>query len=210
MLMQIFAAVLRGKKARSREARGEPRRSGASLRELDDETLALAAQKGDHLAFGELYRRYAPIYTAYARQKLGDDAVDIVQTVFTLIHARLESYRGPLWFPWAYRICVNAVTDELRRRRRRREVIDGEVEARRPPETSPPSPEEEVIARERLLRLNQDLSGLPDQQRTVFVLARLEGLSYKEIADLMGIPEGTVKSRMWNAIRALFPEGASE
>ncbi len=199
MLMQIFAAVLRG---RGRDARGVER-----LRELEDEALALGAQRGDHLAFGELYRRYAPIFVAYARRKLGEDAVDVVQTAFTSIHARLGTYRGPRFFPWAYRICVNAVTDELRRRNRRRETALASVTTRQSPAKSPPTPEEEVTARQRLLRLAEALKALPESQRNVFVLARVEGLSYHEIADLLDIPEGTVKSRMWHAVRTLFPEG---
>lgn len=174
------------------------------LSSWSDEDLALEARGGDHLAFGELYRRYHPVVASYVRPKIGDGTDDVIQNVFLAVHKGLSTYRGPRFFPWVYRICVNTVTDELRRRRRRgledtvdSGVVDG-IEGS--------TPEEELIARRLFSRLSGALERIPEQHRTVFVLARLEGLEYGEIADLLRIPIGTVKSRMWKTVKILMAE----
>lgn len=173
----------------------------------DDEALALAAREGSHLAFAELYRRFRPIVAGYVRPRLGAGADDAIQNVFLAIHQGLAGYRGPRFFPWAYRICVNVVTDELRRRGRR--GLEMSVWSDAASRRNGPTPEEEVVARRLFARLSGALERLPEGQRMVFVLARVEGLGYAEIADLLSIPEGTVKSRMWQAVRALLgPEEA--
>ena len=175
------------------------------LPEADDETLAIAARDGDHLAFGELYRRYHPVVAGYVRTRIGGSSDDVVQNVFLAILRGLPSYRGPRFFSWAYRICVNVVVDELRRHRRRGLEVSGEVDG--VADAGVATPEEELIARRLLSRLSGALARLPEGQRTVFVMARVQGLEYQEIADLLGIPVGTVKSRMWSAVRALIPAG---
>lgn len=170
----------------------------------DDESLAREAREGSHLAFAELYRRYRPIVESYVYPRISPGADDVVQNVFVSIHRGLGSYKGPRFFSWAYRICVNAVVDELRYRRRRggeavqvsRESDHGAGDV--------PTPEEELIARRLLTTLSGTLKELPEAQRTVFVLARIEGLDYKEISELLSIPVGTVKSRMWQAVRTLL------
>lgn len=178
-----------------------------ALQELSswtDEDLALEARGGEHLAFGELYRRYHPVLVSYVRPKIGDGTDDVIQNVFMALHKGLSTYRGPRFFPWAYRICANTVTDTLRRRRRRGvedTVEDGVVEGQ-----SGSTPEEELIARRLFGRLSGALERIPEEHRTVFVLARIEGLEYSEIADLLGIPVGTVKSRMWKTVKTLMAE----
>jgi len=178
-----------------------------TLREAGDEALAVAARDGSQLAFAELYRRYAPAFASYARRRLSRGASDTVQVAFTAVFTGLPGYRGPRFFPWAYRICVNAVTDELRRRRRRPEVTSDELHDDQSLAGEVATPEQELIARRLSERLRDALAELPEGQRAVFVLARVDGLSYAEIAELLDVPEGTVKSRMWKAVKKLFPKG---
>jgi RNA polymerase sigma-70 factor (ECF subfamily) len=183
------------------------RQGSFEARELvktDDEYLALAARAGDHLAFAELYRRYHPIVYSYVCSRLSTGVDDVVQNVFLTIHQGLRTYHGPRFFSWAYRVTVNTVIDELRRRRRRgatEMAPKGEAIVAR---DGAPTPEEELIARRLYDRLTGTLGRLPEGQRSVFVLARIEGLEYGEIADLLSIPLGTVKSRMWQAVRTLL------
>lgn len=182
----------------------------ADLASRDDESLAREARAGSHLAFAELYRRYRPIVESYVRPRVDLGAEDVVQNVFVAIHRGLESYRGPRFFSWAYRICVNTVVDELRYRRRRG---GAEVQIPREPNQGADAvstPEEELIARRLFSNLSVTLKELPEAQRTVFVLARVEGLEYQEISEILSIPVGTVKSRMWQAVRTLLVSSPQE
>lgn len=179
-----------------------------ALQGADDEELASRARDGDHLAFGELYRRYEPLFVAYVGPRLGEGTADAVQQVFLGILRGLPGYRGPRFFSWAYRICANATADELRRRRRRPRGVPLEDGGEPQAQALGPSPEEVLVAKRLGERLGGALESLPEGQRTVFLLARVEGLGYEAISDLLGIPVGTVKSRMFGAVRALFAEGA--
>lgn len=176
----------------------------------DDETLAYAARNGDHLAFGEIYRRYEPIFAGYIRTRITDDRVDdVIQNAFLAIHKGLRNYRGPRFFSWAYRVCVNTATDELRKRRRAQN-FESKIGAEKQNPVDVDTPEQVFIAKRLECHFQGELRKLPEGQRTVFVLARIEGLEYREIAQLLDIPIGTVKSRMWKAINFLFPEKEGE
>ncbi len=91
-------------------------RQKSVLNNAKDEVLAIEASQGNNLAFAELYRRYHAIFGSYACRRLGDDFVDSVQGTFSAIYQKLAGYQGPRFFSWAYRICVNTVTDELRKK----------------------------------------------------------------------------------------------
>lgn len=112
--------------------------------------------------------------------------------------------RGPRFFSWAYRICVNLVTDQIRLQKRRHDLAQACID---PMETRAATPEEELISRQLMDRTRSALQSMPLGQRAVFVLARVEGLSYTEISDLLSIPVGTVKSRIFGAVRTLMANG---
>lgn len=170
----------------------------------DEESLARAARDGNHLAFGELYRRYQPIFKAYIAPRLAHDGVaDVLQSVFLNIHRGLRRYHGPRFFSWSYRICVNTVIDEQRRRRKSLPLSQAEVDEKAEVRDQGATPEEELVAKRLATHLSESLDALPAGQRAVFVLARIEGLEYSEVADLLALPIGTVKSRMFTALRAL-------
>jgi RNA polymerase sigma-70 factor, ECF subfamily len=184
--------------------------STLSLTARDEESLAVGARDGDHLAFGELYRRYHPIFTAYVTPRLPrEDVADTVQAAFLNVLRGLPKYRGPRFFSWAYRICVNTATDELRRRQPGHPPPSPKT-ATHTAESSAPTPEEELIAKRLARHISGALDALPPGQRAVFVLARIDGLDYSEIASLLGVPLGTVKSRMFSALRALSDHGGSQ
>jgi RNA polymerase sigma-70 factor (ECF subfamily) len=171
---------------------------------VDDAALRAAASRGDREAFGRLALELAPTARRVARGILGspEDADDAVQDAFLSAWRAIDRYdpARPLR-PWLLRIVVNAATDLLRRRAARRAVA---LPADLPSGSA--SPEREAgraLLGDRLLAA---LATLPERQRTAVVLFDVEGWSHAEIADLLGVAEGTVRSDVFRARRALRPE----
>ncbi|HSR90424.1 MAG TPA: sigma-70 family RNA polymerase sigma factor [Gemmatimonadales bacterium] len=161
----------------------------------------MAAQKGDREAFGELVRRYGPAARRVARAVLHhpEDADDAAQDGFFSAWRSINRYDPARQFgPWILRIVVNAAHD-LRRRRQIRETDP--VSPHLPGgEASPVALVEQGELGE---RIDRALQGLPERQRLAVVLFDAEGFSHGEIAQMLGIPEGTVRSDVFHARRAL-------
>jgi len=161
----------------------------------------VAAQKGDREAFGELVRRYGPAARRVARAVLHhpEDADDAAQDGFFSAWRSINRYEpGRQFGPWILRIVVNAAHD-LRRRRQIRETDP--VSSHLPGgEASPVALVEQGELGE---RIDRALQGLPERQRLAVVLFDAEGFSHGEIAQMLGIPEGTVRSDVFHARRAL-------
>ena len=161
----------------------------------------MAAQKGDRKAFGELVRRYGPAARRVARAVLHhpEDADDAAQDGFFSAWRSINRYEpGRQFGPWILRIVVNAAHD-LRRRRQIRETDP--VSPHLPGgEASPVALVEQGELGE---RIDRALQGLPERQRLAVVLFDAEGFSHGEIAQMLGIPEGTVRSDVFHARRAL-------
>jgi RNA polymerase sigma-70 factor (ECF subfamily) len=109
---------------------------------------------------------------------------------------------------WLYRVAVNHCLNVLRRRRLRRWVSlsagdDDESALPLDPPEERADPQRELEARRRWIRVQRAIAALPPSQRAVLVLARFEELSYKEVADTLGITLGAVESRLFRAMRAL-------
>ena len=161
-----------------------------------DETelqVIVQAQQGDRRAFGELVRchREGVINVVYRMCGDANLAEDAAQEAFIRAWKHLPNYRPQSPFRnWVYRIATNAALDVLRRER---ETVD--VDAL-PIPSSGAGPEATVQEAERSARVKQAVLELPEASRTVLVLREYEGLSYKEIADTLGIPIGTVMSRL--------------
>lgn len=162
------------------------------------------ARSGDREAFGELVVRFGPAARRVARAVLRhpEDADDAAQEGFFSAWRHLEQYDAARPFgPWLLRIVVNAAQD-LRRRRSVRETDQL-------PEGLPgglASPETLVERKDLQGRINQALTGLSERQRLGVVLFDVEGFSHGEIAELLGIPVGTVRSDVFHARRALRPK----
>ncbi|MGE0353675.1 MAG: RNA polymerase sigma factor [Gemmatimonadales bacterium] len=168
---------------------------------MSDADLAVRAAAGDGDAFGQLVDRHAPAARRVARALLQnpEDADDAVQDAFLLAWRHLDRFDPTRPFaPWFMRIVTNAAADLRRRRRvRRTEAL---------PETAPSrqaSPETET---DRVLlhrRLQEALARLPERQRIAVTLFDAEGYEHAEIAEIVGVPVGTVRSDVFHARRAL-------
>lgn len=178
-----------------------------------DDALVDRARSGDTAAYEELVRRYQDVgfRTAYLITRGAAEAEEATQDAFMKAYAALPRFiHGAPFRPWLLRIVAN----ESRNRRRassRREALGRRVEQAseaRPdgagaPSGAAPSPEMEVIARERRSELLVALERLPEPDRLVISARYLLELSEAEAADLLGVPRGTVKSRLSRALERL-------
>lgn len=162
--------------------------------------LVARAQAGDQTAFRELYRQHAGRVYALCLRLTGDgrDAEERTQDVFVRLWDKLRSFRGDSAFSsWLHRLAVNVVLNERRTTgRRERRVMPAE------------DPDNVAGAQHAApLHLNIDLeraiAELPDGAREVFVLYDIEGYGHGEIAQLVGIAEGTSKAQLFRARRLL-------
>jgi RNA polymerase sigma-70 factor (ECF subfamily) len=168
---------------------------------VSDADLARRAAHGDSDAFGELVNRHAAAARRLARTVLqnAEDADDAAQEGFLLAWRYLARFDpGRPFAPWLMRIVLNAAADLRRKRKvRQTEMIPAGALSS---EASP----EEVTDRHLFSReLGAALEKLPERQRIAVVLFDVEGYSHGEIAELLKIPEGTVRSDVFHARRAL-------
>jgi RNA polymerase sigma-70 factor (ECF subfamily) len=174
-----------------REVNGVSSRSAPSAEtELE---LITQAQQGDRQAFGELVRRHREGVVNVVYRMCGDAnlAEDAAQEAFIRAWQHLPGYRPQSPFRnWVYRIATNVALDMLRRER---ETVDIDALSLA---ASDEGPEATVEGRERGEQVRQAVLALPPASRAVLVLREYEGLSYREIADMLGIPIGTVMSRL--------------
>jgi RNA polymerase sigma-70 factor (ECF subfamily) len=155
--------------------------------------LITQAQQGDRQAFGELVRRHREGVVNVVYRMCGDAnlAEDAAQEAFIRAWQHLPGYRPQSPFRnWVYRIATNVALDMLRRER---ETVDIDALSLA---ASDGGPEATVEGRERGEQVRQAVLALPPASRAVLVLREYEGLSYREIADMLGIPIGTVMSRL--------------
>ena len=132
------------------------------------------------------------------------ELADVLQEVLLVVHRRLDSYdRKSRITTWLFGICLRvAATARRGRRRRREDVMDPEAQGRLLVESS--SPEEQIIARDARQRLELALDTLEPEKRAVLVMFELEGMQCCEIAELLGVPKGTVFSRLSSARQAFL------
>lgn len=185
-----------------------------------DRAVLERVAQGDGDAYRELVERHERRLQRLCQGFLGDPegARDAVQEVFLKAFRKAASYRpkGKV-YTWLYRIAVNHCLNQLRRRKIVRFLSLGslgegdapEDEARAfDPQDPHPGPGERLAARDRWRRTREALDALPESQRTVVLLAKVEGLSQKEVAGVLEITEGAVESRLFRAMRKL--EAAQE
>jgi RNA polymerase sigma-70 factor (ECF subfamily) len=179
----------------------------------DDDHLVSRARDGDDAALDELLRRHHARIHGVCRRLTGNDAdaLDATQEALISIVRGLPRFDGRSSFStWVYRVATNAALDELRRRRRRPATsLDDERPGRREPAMTGPSVGQSVSDR---LDVDAALAELPLDFRAPVVLRDLCQLDYAEIAEVLGIPAGTVRSRISRgramlATRLADPEG---
>ena len=181
--------------ARDQERKGGDSMAGRPEMELIDEELARRAQAGCRASFEILAQRYQVPLLRFVDQRIRStaDAEDIVQDTLVRAYRRIDRYRDTWRFStWIFTIARNLWIDRLRK-----EVPWQELPAAHAAQTSPePLPDEVVAEGEVQLRVRAALAELPAEQQRVIELAYLEGLSHGEIAARLGLPLGTVKSRV--------------
>lgn len=171
--------------------------------QADESALARRAQGGDGAAFGDLVRRYTGAIFNQAYRMLGDrhEAEDAVQEVMLRAFNRIDSYDPTRRFvTWLLTIGNNYCIDRLRRRRVSWVTLD-DVAFWLP--TDQPGPERSALAAERRAAVQRALQALPEAYRAPTVLRYWHDLSYLEIAEVLGLTEATVKTRLHRARKML-------
>jgi len=183
----------------------------------DEKELVEAARSGDHEAFEILVRRYMPRSLAYVRQMVGnaEDAEDIVQDGFVKAYRGLENFKGESsFYTWFFRILSNLCLDHLRKGHFLKKLFffpddssredDEPGPLERAPDEDPGSlPDFRLGNKELGAALEKALKSLPARQKSVFLLKNNEGLKIIEIAAMLQISEGAVKSHLVRAVTAL-------
>jgi RNA polymerase sigma-70 factor (ECF subfamily) len=160
-----------------------------------DEELVRSFVDGDRDAFGTLVERHERRVYNLAYRMLGnaEEARDTAQDVFLTCLRKLSGFRGASTFTtWVHRVTVNACYDVLRRRGREQPVADEEGAVPEPPETSPDPADEAAFS----VDVQRALLRVPEEFRAVLVMHDVQGVPYEEIAEALGAPVGTVKSRL--------------
>ncbi len=187
-------------------------RLGEQVKELgvSTEELIRRFQRGQLRAFEALYDRFKDtVYrTALFVTRNGDEAEDATQETFLDVLRALPNFRieGPARFEtWLYRVTVNRCRSRMRRKRLpSAEWNDIEEQLERIPDSDPSlNPEGVTLRQERAVALWEAVDTLPEPQRIVALLRYQQDMSYSEIAQTLGISEGTVKSRLYHAHRKL-------
>jgi RNA polymerase sigma-70 factor (ECF subfamily) len=171
----------------------------AQLPAARDFDLADRYRYGDESAFRELYDRFSPMVYGLCLRLSGDEAraQDLSQEVFLRVFKGLPRYRGGSSLKtWIYRITLNHCRGRLCRRSLLVERWDVEEHWDRGPADPARSPEETLLARDRDRRIAAALRALPVRFREAVVLRDLEGLAYEEIAAVLRVRTGTVRSRI--------------
>lgn len=178
---------------------------------VDEAQLINRCKQGNLSAYDELMQHYEKKVYALCFRMAGnhDDAEDLAQESFLKVFRALPSFKGDAQFStWLYRIVTNTCLDERRKRGRKpvlvsidKPVATGDGEMTIPLPDKAPDPLCETLAGELQTEIQELLAQLPQEQRVVIVMRDLEGYSYEEIAAVLGVNMGTVKSRL-NRARA--------
>jgi RNA polymerase sigma-70 factor (ECF subfamily) len=183
-----------------------------------DEALMVRYQRGDRQAFALLVRRHQTPLFNFAMRQVGSPSVaeEVVQDAFVRVVQNAADFQHEARFTtWVYTIVRNLCIDHLRKRAlRRHPSLDEPVRGKDSSDVSGPSlgertedprasVEREATAKELSIKIAAAVEALPDEQREVFLLREGSNLPFKEIADITGVSENTVKSRMRYALERL-------
>ncbi len=173
----------------------------------DEQELLERCRKGDRMAWAELYAERAPQVKRFLWRLLGEDNEldELVQQTFVELFRSLPSYREEASLStWLYRICANLAGKRIRTatRTRRREQAVADAQRVGPAGSSPP--DDHADARRRLAIIFDLLEELGPHHRMVWMLREVEGLSGADVAEALGIPPGTMRSRLHEARRRVL------
>jgi RNA polymerase sigma-70 factor (ECF subfamily) len=170
----------------------------------DDNRLIADCLKGDPASFGELVSRYQNrLYnTVFRLVSNAEDAADVVQEAFLHAYQSLHSFKGDaLFFTWLYRIAVNsAITLKRKRRSSMRLLAAADGTAVEPADSSPTNqPSHFLEMAEEEKRVHAALQRLSTEHRVVLIMKDMEGQKYEEMAEILQVPIGTIRSRLHRA-----------
>jgi RNA polymerase sigma-70 factor (ECF subfamily) len=175
-----------------------------------DANLVARSREGDLPSFERLVSRYQNKIMGYSARMLSDhdEAEDVAQEVFIKAYRSLESFRGESSFStWLYRIATNLCIDRMRKKKRSPqqaysldEPIDKDEDkgGREVPDYSA-EPTRAVEREELRLRVREMVAEMPEKLRAVLVMCDMQGMAYEDIAKVLDVPIGTVKSRLFHA-----------
>ncbi len=177
-----------------------------------DKDLVERSQNGDTRAFDDLVRKYTPkLYgMVYNMTSNREDTADLLQDVFAKAYRSLKRFQGKsTFYTWIYSISVNMTLNHLKKRGRYTKLSLDDVDSgiQNDPDfidiTSGGNPLREVNIHELQKRLNEAMMKLSEDHRTVVTLYDVQGLQHAEISKILGVSEGTVRSRLFYAHRQL-------
>lgn len=193
----------------------DTRMDGKAATMTDEQAMWRVQMHDDTQAFAEIVRRWEPPLRRLGVRLLGDvhRAEDVVQEAFARVFSHRRDFEpGSRFSTWVWRITVNLCHDELRRRQRRPESewpgdaigdVDPDASTALELVAEKPGPDEAVEQIERAEAVRRAVLRLPEPYRVVVALRHYEGLRFHEVATVLGIPEGTVKSRVAEALDRL-------
>jgi RNA polymerase sigma-70 factor (ECF subfamily) len=190
--------------------------AGSLLAATDEELLARYVMGDDRVAFSTLVQRYERELYSYLRRYLGDAemAEDVFQATFMQVHLKCGQFeQGRKFRPWLYTVATNQGIDAKRRNRRHKAMsLDRQATSENHDDlgalvnllaTSEPGPAAELEADERRDWIRREVEALPELLRSSVVLVYYQGLKYREAAEVLEVPVGTVKSRLHSALLKL-------
>ena len=181
----------------------QPSKRGRIVEEQADIGLIADCQQGDSRAFRRVFEIYRDRVYALCRNMAGNDqdAEDLTQESFVWAFKNIGSFRAEAAFgTWLYRIASNRCLGELRKRKPRFQSVEAmEEQGVVALAVTGPNPEEQVVRKEAVRRVEAAVAELPESQRIVFVLGTQMGMRYREIGDIVGCSEDAVKVRIHRA-----------
>lgn len=182
----------------------------------DEQLLIEYRANGDRELYAQLVYRYERELFNYLRRYLGNSemAEDVFQTAFLAVHMKAHTFQeGRRFRPWLYSIATHAAIDARRRNKKHTKFsLDSPIEGdgfdmlalASLLESEDPSPEGVALSKERVRLIQEALQNLPEPMTAVVQLVYFQGMKYREAAEVLEIPVGTVKSRLNNAIKQLI------
>jgi len=171
-----------------------------TIMESREEKLISRAAAGDGAAFSELMTMHEKRMYAVALRMCAnrEDAQDCLQDAMLRVYRSIGGFKGQSSFStWVYRITMNTCLDELRRRKTRNaSSLDTMLEGGWSPTDGENGPEKQAVASEQRRVLNSAIADLPEDMRSAIVLRDVQGFSYEEIAEMLEVNIGTIKSRI--------------
>lgn len=193
---RTFAELLSGR------PRPNLREQSVNYDDPSDARLVEAALGGDRDAFGDLVTRYQHrLFNALLRiDGSPEDAADAAQDAFIQAYSKLASFRGESkFYTWLCRIAMNMAFSRRRRRRPTTSLDEAKDRVGEEPADRQATPEDGAVRQEEIEQVQSALANLGDQHSKILVLREIEGCSYETIADILKLPVGTVRSRLFRA-----------